>query len=104
MIQDIFPSRLDNAFFSAEIKDGDIVLEFDVDGRILACEDAGGLLFKKMYLSFLPHIIYGDGILTTDSAGDVPIGLFFMKKKELYDATNAEILSIPGSIRRLSWE
>ena len=31
MIQDIFPSRLDNAFFSAEIKDGDNEIKMDED-------------------------------------------------------------------------
>ena len=75
MIQDIFPSRLDNAFFSAEIKDGDIVLEFDVDGRILACEDAGGLSFisgsegKDLQLVYLFSLDDRRYFLSLDTTG-----------------------------------
>ena len=47
MIQDIFPSKLDNAFLPAEIEDDDFLLIFDSDGRILVHVDSGALSFIK---------------------------------------------------------
>ncbi len=47
MIQDIFPSKLDNSFISTEIKDDDLLLIFDFDGRILVRENSGELSFIK---------------------------------------------------------
>lgn len=39
MIQDIYPSRLDNSFINATPSDDDIILFFDDEGKILICED-----------------------------------------------------------------
>ena len=47
MIQDIFPSKLDNSFISTEIKDDDLLLIFDSDGRILVRENSEELSFIK---------------------------------------------------------
>ena len=47
MIQDIFPSKLDNAFISTDIEEDDLLLIFDSDGRILVREDSGKLSFIK---------------------------------------------------------
>ncbi|MCR5846960.1 MAG: NAD(+) diphosphatase [Lachnospiraceae bacterium] len=45
MIQDIYPSRLNNEFFSCEIKDNDALLAFDKDGKILVGEKDGEIRF-----------------------------------------------------------
>ena len=45
MIQDIYPSRLSNEFINCEIKDNDILLAFDRDGKILVGDKDGEICF-----------------------------------------------------------
>lgn len=45
MIQDIYPSRLDNSFSPCGACDGDIVLVFDAEGRLLSGKKDGQLVF-----------------------------------------------------------
>lgn len=47
MIQDIAPSRLDNSYKTYEIKDGNIALFFDRDGKMLVKSEGGKLSFTK---------------------------------------------------------
>ena len=45
MIQDIFPSRLDNSFRTVEMKENDLLLIFDRDGRLLVKENDGRMIY-----------------------------------------------------------
>ena len=45
MIQDIYPSRLNNAYCNCEIIDNDVLLVFDKDGKILIGEKDGDICF-----------------------------------------------------------
>ncbi|SFG21738.1 NAD(+) diphosphatase [Oribacterium sp. WCC10] len=45
MIQDIYPSRLNNAFTNFDIRDDDSILVFDKDGKILVGEKDGEVVF-----------------------------------------------------------
>lgn len=45
MIQDIYPSRLNNAFCNCEINDNDALFAFDKDGKILIGEKDGNICF-----------------------------------------------------------
>lgn len=47
MIQDIFPSRLYNEFKNCKMKEGDSLLIFDGDGRILLGDKDGKIVFPK---------------------------------------------------------
>ena len=44
MIQDIFPSKLNNEYKNQEVKDEDYVLVFDEKGRLYVGEDSGKML------------------------------------------------------------
>ena len=45
MIQDIYPSRLHNEFAQYELRDDDIALFYDEDGRVLLAENGGRVIF-----------------------------------------------------------
>ena len=45
MIQDIFPSKLDNAFRSVEMEENDSLLIFDRDGRLLVKDNDGRMTY-----------------------------------------------------------
>lgn len=47
MIQDIYPSRLDNAFRPVQPEDNDLLLIFDRDGRLLVKEDHGRMVYAS---------------------------------------------------------
>ena len=47
MIQDIYPSRLDNSFTKCEPNADDVVFVFDDEGRVLANMDGGKLCFTS---------------------------------------------------------
>ena len=47
MIQDIFPSRLDNSFRKIDIKNNDRLLCFDCEGRILVNIQGGSIVFPS---------------------------------------------------------
>lgn len=47
MIQDIFPSKLNNAFVNCEMSDVDYCLSFDKEGRILLGDENGIISFPK---------------------------------------------------------
>ena len=48
MIQDIYPSKLDNSFKTYKPEDGDILLIFNNEGKIYAGEDAGQMVFATV--------------------------------------------------------
>ena len=47
MIQDIFPSKLYNAYIDCKMSDGDLCLSFDKEGRILLGSENGTISFPK---------------------------------------------------------
>lgn len=47
MIQDIFPSKLNNAYVSCELSDEDYCLSFDDQGQILLSDDNGTISFPR---------------------------------------------------------
>ncbi len=49
MIQDIYPSKLDNSYNSVSMRENDILIYFDKDGRILVNEDAGERTDIKLF-------------------------------------------------------
>ena len=48
MIQDIYPSKLDNGFAACTPSDGDALMVFDEEGRLLAKNDEGAIVFPAV--------------------------------------------------------
>ena len=48
MIQDIYPSKLDNSFKAYKPEDGDILLIFNSEGKTYVGEDAGQMVFATV--------------------------------------------------------
>ena len=45
MVQDIYPSKLKNAYYNYEIRDNDLLLVFNSEGKILVSEKEGRAVF-----------------------------------------------------------
>ena len=93
MIQDIYPSKLDNTYHLTEIDDDDLVLEFDTDGRILAREDAGELSFingseaKDYQLVYLFSLDDRRYFLLLDTTGTDKDGYAYHDLREIRDTS-----------------
>jgi len=48
MIQDIYPSKLNNAFLNASPEEDDPVLIFDADGKLFVADDPNGIRFTSL--------------------------------------------------------
>ena len=51
MIQDIFPSRLDNSFKQKNISSDDVLICFDSEGRLLVSVNDGSISFGNHKLA-----------------------------------------------------
>ncbi len=58
MIQDIYPSKLHNEYISCEIKEDDVLLVFDKEGKILLGESGGALVFPDSSGRMDRHSVY----------------------------------------------
>ena len=47
MIQDIAPSKLNNSYSARRMQEGDLLLHFDPEGRVLVREKEGKISFLK---------------------------------------------------------
>ena len=89
MIQDIYPSRLDNSFYKCEPEAGDTVFVFDREGKVLADMGDGNLRFTSASEA-------GEGTF---------VYLFSVDEKKYFLKTDDADIDIPGyelySIRQL---
>ena len=74
-MQCVMGLHVDDGIFFGRYRKGQVVLEFDVDGRILACEDAGELSFisgsegKDLQLVYLFSLDDRQYFLSLDTTG-----------------------------------
>ncbi|MCR5122272.1 MAG: NAD(+) diphosphatase [Ruminococcus sp.] len=90
MIQDIYPSRLDNSFTYLSPDDGDHLLYFDESGRLLSKAENGALFFtagakdgESVYLFSVDDKRY---FLSFAKPDEIPEGFGFRTIRELRDS------------------
>ena len=91
MIQDIYPSRLDNSFRNCTMNEDDFLLVFDHEGRLLTGEQDGNIRFTSgcdiesdaaVYLFSVDDRRY---FLASDKAGYTVQGFEYRTIRELRD-------------------
>lgn len=78
MIQDIFPSRLDNSFSEHSMNDGDFLLHFDSEGRLLVSAEDGRISFTR----------------SSDASCDRTVYLFSLDSKRFFLDLDGEDVSV----------
>ena len=92
MIQDIFPSKLDNHYIDAATTERDFVLRLDADGRVLVKIENAHITFPTgVQLSYegATYLFSVDGeryFLEKDGSAAVPEGFVFRTLRELRDS------------------
>lgn len=98
MIQDIYPSRLDNSFSVCRPSADDLLLFFDKDGRVLSKTEGGEVGFltykdrpdeKAIYLFAVDDTKY---FLSREEFGDAPQGFEYYTVRELRDCCSGKTL------------
>ena len=98
MIQDIYPSRLDNSYTKCVPDENDIVLVFDDDGKVLSFVIDGAVIFPKASAFEDKEYIY---LFSVDDAkyfllrgfcSDIPEGFGYSSPRSLRDTTSGKEL------------
>ncbi len=90
MIQDIYPSKLDNSFKVRSPQPEDTVFVFDDEGRAAAKTEGTGLLFPTVAQTKDSDVLYlfsidGTGCFLSQDAGNVPEGFDLYPIRKLRD-------------------